>query len=193
MPNASSMYCPVAAPPSVRQAADTIALSVRLFAEYEQIVDFRMPGVAVLGMDECPPHGHGWGPSPAHLLAAALGACLGGSLVACLRERHISLTDLSTEVRAVLRRDDGGTARIDRVDIQLKPVVGAGDLPTLASITPELLLEHSVIAQHVRPTIHIRLSIHPHRRASLTANQAGYGVHEDNRSEGFVHMATPIG
>ena len=51
--------------PSAADAGSEFSLVVHRYRDYQQIVDFRLPGVAVLGLDECPPLGRGWGPSPA--------------------------------------------------------------------------------------------------------------------------------
>lgn len=65
--------------PSVADAGSEFALTVHRYRDFQQIVDFHLPGVAVLGLDECPPHGRSWGPSPMHLLGSAVGACLAGA------------------------------------------------------------------------------------------------------------------
>ena len=51
----------------------TFSLSLHRYTDYQQVVDFRLPGVAVLGVDERPPLGNGWGPSPAHVLGRMIG------------------------------------------------------------------------------------------------------------------------
>ena len=65
--------------PHPADVASEFALTVHRYRDFQQIVDFHLPGVAVLGLDECPPHGRSWGPSPMHLLGSAVGACLAGA------------------------------------------------------------------------------------------------------------------
>src|SRR5690625_6506194 len=61
---------------------------------YEFTVDFELDGVPPLLTDESPPLGEGVGPSPARLLAAAVGNCMSASLKFCLdkarSEEHTS-------------------------------------------------------------------------------------------------------
>ncbi|HEX7978566.1 MAG TPA: hypothetical protein VF461_08190, partial [Gemmatimonadaceae bacterium] len=93
--------------PAVQPTSD-FSLGIRLYCDYEQVVDFRMGGVAVLGLDEPPPLGHGWGPSPAQMLGSALGADLAAALLRCLRAAHVDPLDLRTEVSGTTRTDTLG-------------------------------------------------------------------------------------
>ena len=107
---------PPAAP--VRETEHEFSLVLRLQDHYTQIVDFGLAGVTTLVTDEPPPLGQGGGPNPARLLGAAVGSCLGASLLYCLRKAHVDVTDLRTTVadrplpRAVrgLLRGDGERA-----------------------------------------------------------------------------------
>jgi len=53
---------------------------------YAQTVDFGVPDVPPLTVDEPPPLGTGAGPNPARLLAGAVGSCLAASLTFCMRK-----------------------------------------------------------------------------------------------------------
>lgn len=154
------------APPAV-DGANGFALAVRLYCDYEQVVDFRMPGVAVLGLDERPPLGHGWGPSPAQLLGAALGACLGGALLHSLRDAAVDVMDLRTDVTGVFRKDTIGRPHLTGIEVRLTPVLAtAEDLRTIP--TPDQLAESSMVADSLRRDMSLFVAITPEVRAART-------------------------
>jgi len=146
-------------PPAV-EPSNGFSLAIRLYCDYEQVVDFRMPGVAVLGLDERPPLGHGWGPSPAQLLGSALGACLGGALLHDLRDAKVEVIDLYTTVSGTFQIDAGGRRRVASVEVRLTPVLAkAEDLAALP--TPDRLAESSMVADSLRRDMSLVVSITP--------------------------------
>jgi uncharacterized OsmC-like protein len=145
-----------------------LSLSIRQYCDHEQVVDFRMPGVAVLGLDERPPEGHGWGPSPAHLLGSALGACLGSALVRCLRETNVELVDLHTDVHASFRNDTFGHPHLANIGVRLEPVL-ASDEAVAFIPSPERVAARSMIADSLRPDIGLRVAIAPTVRSTMRA------------------------
>lgn len=149
--------------PLAADAGSEFALVVHRYREYQQIVDFRLPGVAVLGLDECPPHGHCWGPSPAHLLGSAVGACLAGALIRVLHEGGATLVDLHTRVSGRIRHDTLGRAHVASLTVRLIPIVShRADLGVLPS--PERLAELSMIADALRTDLALWIAITPEVR-----------------------------
>jgi uncharacterized OsmC-like protein len=136
------------------------SLTIRLFADYEQIVDFRMPGVAVLGLDERPPLGHGWGPTPAQLLGSALGACLAGALLRCMRDADAEVVDMRTDVSGTLRRDAFGRSHIAGIVVRLSPIVASSEHLRFVP-TPERVTDCSMIVDSLRTDIGLQLVITP--------------------------------
>jgi uncharacterized OsmC-like protein len=153
--------------PAVETARD-FSLAIRLYCDYEQIVDFRMAGVAVLGLDERPPLGHGWGPSPAQTLGAALGADLGGALLRFLRAANVDPLDLRTEVSATFRNDTLGRPHVSGVVVRLTPVL-ASEEDVAAIPTSERLVEQSAIADSLRSDIGLHVAILPEVRVGARA------------------------
>ena len=149
------------------------SLSIGLYRDYQQIVDFRMPGVAVLGLDEPRPLGRGWGPSPAHLLASALGACLAGTLLHELRAEGIEILDLRTEVSGSIRSDTLGALHLANLTVRLAPVLArrtdADRMPE-----PEELADRSMIADSIRTDLGLWIAITP--VVPLTANTGAVGA-----------------
>ena len=116
------------ASPLARSASEprsTFSLSLRRYSDFQQVVDFRLPGVAVLGVDERPPLGHGWGPSPAHVLGSALGACLGSALLLVMQGAGVEVLDLRTDVSGAIQRDTLGQPHVTSISVRLTPVVAS--------------------------------------------------------------------
>jgi hypothetical protein len=156
-----------APPSSALPAADAgseFSLTVHLYKSYQQIVDFHLPGVAVLGVDESPPLGHGWGPSPMHMVGSALGACLAGALLRVLRDAGVTVIDLHTRVRGTMRNDTLGRTRALSLTVRLTPVVASrADLAALPS--PERLAQLSMVADMLRGDLALWIAIDPEVRS----------------------------
>ena len=74
-----------------------------------------------LVVDELPPLGEANGPNPARLLAAAVGSCLGSSLLFCLRKSRIEAANLRTTVEGTIVRNERGRMRIGSLRVRLAP------------------------------------------------------------------------
>jgi uncharacterized OsmC-like protein len=105
------------------ETAFTLGLTLR--DGYAFTVDFGTEGVAPLVVDEPPPLGAGRGPNAARLLAAAVGSCLGASLLFCLRKAHVEVADLHVNVEGSVVRNEQGRLRIGRIRAILAPELAA--------------------------------------------------------------------
>lgn len=108
-----------------------VAPENRLTLTLAQEEDFRFraelgSGHAIV-MDEPPPLGAGAGPSPAAMLAAAVGDCLSASLLLCLRKARIPVEGFRTEVDLDMGRNADGRLRIDEIRVALAPGVAEAD------------------------------------------------------------------
>lgn len=129
-------------------------------AGYRQRVDFGLEAGASLVIDEPPPLGAGDGPNPARVLGAALGSCLGASLLFCLRRARIDVRGLATRVEGTLTRNERGRLRIAGIQVRLEPVVAAADQPRMARCL-EVFEDFCVVTASVRPGIAVEVSVHP--------------------------------
>jgi uncharacterized OsmC-like protein len=189
----ASTASPLARPAS--EPRSTFSLSLHRYADFQQVVDFRLPGVAVLGVDERPPLGHGWGPSPAHVLGSALGACLGSALLMVMQGAGVEVLELRTDVSGAIQRDTLGQPHVMSISVRLTPVVASrADLDAIPS--PERLAQRSMIADALRPDLGFWVAITPEVRDEVTpapyglpraAPQGGLGTPAPH----YVELATP--
>lgn len=149
------------------------SLAIHRHAGYQQIADFRLPGVALLGVDERPPLGRGWGPSPAQLLGTALGACLGSTLLAVMGAAGAEVLDLRTDVSGTTQRDTLGRLHVSAITVRLTPVLSShADLDAVPS--PEWLAERSMIADTIRPDLSLWIAITPEVRSGVRSLSTGH-------------------
>lgn len=87
-------------------AEDRVSIRLAYRQDYQFDVGFAS-GARALLVDEPPPLGTAAGPSPVELLLAAVGNCLGASLLFALRKFKLSLQPASLEATASLGRVEG--------------------------------------------------------------------------------------
>lgn len=163
------------------------SLAIHRYSEFQQIVDFRMAGVALLGVDERPPLGRGWGPSPAHLLGSALGACLADTLLVVMRAAGADVLDLRTDVSGGIQHDTLGRPHVTSVTVRLTPVLASrADLDVVP--TPELLAQRSMIADALRSDLGLWIAITPEVRGGV--RPAAYDARRAGTS--FGDVASPV-
>lgn len=135
-------------------------LGLTLVDDYRFEVDFRDPAVPLLHIDEPPPLGGGDGPNPARVLGAALGSCLGSSLLFCLRKARIEVRDLSVTVRGTVVRNERGRLRIGSIDVSLAPSVVGEDRERMSRCL-EVFEDFCIITQSVRDGIDVSVHVEP--------------------------------
>jgi organic hydroperoxide reductase OsmC/OhrA len=111
-------------------AADSqdVVAHVQLVDRYRFTATF--PGVVgaqPITLDEAPPLGEGAGPTPAGLLAAAIGGCLSASLTLCLNKAKLEPDAVNAHVTAHIARNADGRLRIEGMDVDLTPCFAGGD------------------------------------------------------------------
>ena len=84
-------------------------------------------GADPITLDEPEPLGRSAGPTPAGLLAAAIGGCLSASLTLCLNKAHLDPDAVNAHVTARMRRNEAGRLRIESIDVDLTPCIPGGD------------------------------------------------------------------
>ena len=145
-----------AAPESERR----FSVVLQLDDLYRQIADFGLDGVPPLVVDEPPPLGTETGPNPARLLGAAVGSCLGASLLFCLRRSHVDVTDLRTTVEGTMIRNEHGRLRIGSLRVSIVPTVAEADRARLGRCMG-LFEDFCVVTESVRAGIDVEVEVSP--------------------------------
>lgn len=125
------------------------AIRLQLRDGYQFDVAFDQPGVPPLRTDETRPLGDGAGPNPTRLLAAAIGNCLGASLLFCLRKSRVDVTGLTVRVTGTLARNPRGRLRIATVRVALEPLIPAEQQAGLARCR-EIFEDFCLVTESVR-------------------------------------------
>ncbi len=92
-------------------SSETVTVHLVQRLDYQFEVSFG-DGVAPLLVDEPPPLGRRAGPSPAELLASAVGSCLAASLLFSLQKYKQQVDPVRSEVSAEVGRNDEGRLRV---------------------------------------------------------------------------------
>ena len=140
------------------QPAGSFELSIERVHDYELRVRFGEPTLPDLTLDEPPPLGASHGPNPARVLAAAIGSCLGASLIFCLTRAKVPLHGLTSRVVVDLVRNEQRRLRIGKVVVQLRPVV---DDPAALTACLAGFEDFCVVTQSVRDGLDVEVSVDP--------------------------------
>jgi organic hydroperoxide reductase OsmC/OhrA len=146
--------------PPQNEAPRPFALDLTFTNGYEFTVDFARPGVAPLVVDEWPPIGAGHGPSPARLLATAVGHCLASSFLFCVRKSHIEVTAMTVRVEGTTVRNARGRLRVGGLRVRLAPGVRAEDRERLARCV-EVFEDFCIVTQSVRGGLDVQVEVAP--------------------------------
>ena len=139
---------------------DRFALTLTLQGGYAFTVDFGQEGVDDLMVDEPPPFGAGRGPNAARLLAAAVGHCLGASLLFCLRRSRIPVKQLRVTVAGTLVRNERGRLRIGEIRVSLAPDITPEDRDRIGRCL-DVFEDYCIVTESVRQGIPVTVAVEP--------------------------------
>jgi uncharacterized OsmC-like protein len=142
----------------VSAAESTFAVQLTLQDDYRFTVNFGPDPLPEFTVDELPPLGHGAGPNPARLLAAAVGHCLGASLLYCLRRSRIPVHDLRAKVAGTLVRNEGGRLRVGALSVVLAPDVDPEHRERMSRCL-ELFEDFCIVTESVRHGIPVTVTV----------------------------------
>lgn len=137
---------------------ETFSLSLELERNYAFAVTFDDERFPPLLLDEPEPLGESRGPNAARLIGAAVGNCLGASLLFCLRKAHVDVEGLRVDVTGELIRNERGRLRIGALRITLDPQVSDADRPRMARCL-ELFEDFCIVTESVRRGIDVDVSV----------------------------------
>lgn len=133
-------------------------ISLELRDEYRFDVDFRLPDVPALRMDEPEPLGGGEGPNAARLLAAAVGNCLASSALFCLRKARIPVQAMRVDVRTTLGRNEAGRLRVHDIEVTLHAEVPDDEQARMARCL-DLFEDFCLVTESVRKGIQVEVDV----------------------------------
>lgn len=134
------------------------AVTLDLKDGYRFDVDFQQEGVPGLVMDEPDPLGAGAGPNAVRVLGAAIGNCLGASLLFCLRRSHIEVGSLRVDVTGTVVRNEAGRYRVGEVRVKLHPDVAAADVEGMGRCL-DLFEDFCIVTQSVRDGVAVQVEV----------------------------------
>lgn len=116
------------------------------------------PQMPQLATDEPPPLGHAQGPSPSHLLLAAVGNCMSSSLTFALGKFGNTAQGLATTVRGHVGRNAANRLRVLRIEVDLQLGAAASSVAHLDRILAQFE-EFCTVGASVRQGIPIDVSV----------------------------------
>ncbi|MBS4729280.1 OsmC family protein [Mycobacterium sp. SM1] len=135
-------------------------ITMELEEGYRFRVDFGLPGVSTLVMDEPAPLGEQNGPNASRVLAAAVGNCLSASALFCLNRARVPVHRMRTTVSVSLTRSESGRLRIGRLRVQIEPQVDDPDSGRVRRCL-ELFEDYCVVTQSVRHGVDVDVQVQP--------------------------------
>lgn len=133
--------------------------------DYQFEIDFGDGKPRLLG-DEGPPLGHGAGPTPVQLLAAAVGNCMADSLLFALRKFKQAPEPISCEVTAEVGRNADNRLRVLGLDVALKLGVPAAQLEHLDRVLVQFE-SFCTVGASVAQGIPLKVTVHDSTGAQL--------------------------
>jgi organic hydroperoxide reductase OsmC/OhrA len=121
-------------------------------------VDFGLPGVPKLRMDEPAPLGEESGPNAARVLAAAIANCLSASALFCLERARIPVKGMQTIASGTMTRNDRGRLRIDSISVRISPEVDPADVPRMQRCL-DVFEDYCVVTASVRGGIDVNVTV----------------------------------
>ncbi len=127
---------------------------------YRFRVRFDLEGMGELIADEPAPLGEGRGPDPSRLLAAAIGSCLGASLLYCMGRARLPVEGLEATVDVLIGRSPEGRLRIRGMEARLSPAVQA-DVRARMGRCVEVFEQFCTVTESVRQGIPVTVRVEP--------------------------------
>ena len=138
------------------ESAPTVVLTQQQGYQFD--ISFPPTATHVLS-DEPPPLGLGAGPSPAHLLLAAVGNCMSSSLYFALSKFKNDPRGITTTASAQIGRNEAGRLRVLHIDVAITLGAKAETLNHLERILGQFE-EFCTVGQSVRNGIPMDVSVY---------------------------------
>lgn len=137
---------------------DSIALTITQESDYAFRIVFDETPLAPLLADEAPPLGAGKGPDPARLLGAAIGNCLGASLLFALRKFKNEPGTIVARVRVEHARNANRRLRLGKVAVEIALPEAAAEYAQIDRILAQFE-EFCTVTESVRAGIPVEVTV----------------------------------
>lgn len=136
----------------------SVTVELRQQDRYRFLVDFDLPNVPPLQVDEDPPLGKSSGPDPSRLLGAAVAQCMASSLLFCLEKSRIEVRGINARAKIHFGRNEENRLRIVRIDLGM-----TADIPDKMKANIErckaIFEKFCTVSQSIRSGIPINFSL----------------------------------
>lgn len=109
-------------------------------------------------MDEPEPIGSNKGPNPSQILSAAIGNCLSGSLMFCLKKARAEVKGLKSKIITTITRTDKGRMRIGGSTVEIILDINDGQESRLGHCL-NLFEDYCIVTQSVRDGIEVAVQV----------------------------------
>jgi uncharacterized OsmC-like protein len=145
-------------PAPTGEIVNEVTLDVEQQQDYQFLVRFGKDYGDVL-MDEPPPLGQEAGPSPARMLAAAVGGCLSASLLFSTRKAKVDLGKIRARVRVGIGRNENRRLRVKRIAVEIEAAVNPAQAAEFQRCV-EVFEDFCTITESVRAGIPVEVKVH---------------------------------
>jgi organic hydroperoxide reductase OsmC/OhrA len=122
-------------------------------------VNFDIPTIPPLKVDEPPQQGSGEGPNASRLLGAAIGNCLSSSLAFCLARSKIELKTLRTEVEVKIVRNEDGRLRVNHMKVDIYPELKSPEDKNRSERCLQIFQDYCIVTESVRKGIPVEVNV----------------------------------
>ncbi len=137
--------------------AETVSITITQKQNYQFMVDFGEV-IPDLLADEPAPLGKGEGPSPNHMLLAAVANCLSASLLFSLQKFKQDAGGITTRATCVVDRNDRNRLRIQHIDVAIQLGNKGAQLNHLDRILGQFE-DFCTVTQSVQAGIPVKISV----------------------------------
>ncbi|MBC7202125.1 MAG: OsmC family protein [Pusillimonas sp.] len=135
----------------------SVSVQLKQKKDFQFEISFGKNLPTILG-DEPPPVGEGKGPSPAQLLAAAVGNCLSDSLFFAIKKYNGNPEPITCNVTATIGRNEQGRLRVTHMQAIIRLGAAAEDLSHLDRVLSQFE-SFCTVTQSVGQGIPVEISV----------------------------------
>jgi uncharacterized OsmC-like protein len=141
-----------------KEESKHFSISLDSIQDFEFRVKFNAEEFKEIVLDEPPPVGHGRGPNPGQMLAAAVGSCLSASLLFCARKLRLNMQGVHTDITVTHARSEKGRLRIGKIDVAIDPRIVEPDAQKLQRCL-DMYEDFCVVTQSVRKGLDVSVKV----------------------------------